>query len=185
MPRLGVDHQEERKGEQERDRIEVAFDVHRRAADDQRREHDVAVRGEQDGVTVGRRTRHRHAAERARAAGHVFQYEALAKPVLQVIGVEAEVLSRSASRGRRDHPHRALRPAVHGLLREGAASAESRQRRRAECTAKRTDELPAGPHRHSSHAIVDGAFAPWDKACMMTRRPINSAAPGGSVKTNV
>ena len=48
-----VHHQEEREGEHQRDRIEVALDVHRVAADHQRRQHDEAVGGEQDGVAVG------------------------------------------------------------------------------------------------------------------------------------
>ena len=40
----------------------------------------------------GARARHRHAADRARAARHVLQHEALAELVLEIVGVEAEFL---------------------------------------------------------------------------------------------
>jgi hypothetical protein len=39
-------------------------------------------------------------------AWHVFQHEALAERVLQIVGIEPEILARSAGRSRRDHPHR-------------------------------------------------------------------------------
>src|SRR5262245_42641717 len=52
-----------------------------------------------EGVTIGRRSHHRHCADRARGARHVLQQKRLTEHRLHVIRIEPEVLAWSAGPG--------------------------------------------------------------------------------------
>src|SRR5262249_30301138 len=110
-------------------------------------------------------------ADGARAARHVLEHEALGERVLELVGVEAEVLPGSAGPGRRDHPHAARGPAIDRCLRIRAHGAAGREQ-----ASERADELT--PRGHLPPPCACGLCRPCNEDARWPTSSQNAVAVG-------
>ena len=103
---------------------------------------------------VGRRARHRRRADGAGAARHVLEHEALPEGVLELVGVEAEVLAKSAGAGRRDH--RTLRDGQPSTV-AGACARTGAPRPPIGRAGERADGLTSREHAEPPQILVVAA----------------------------